>query len=123
VSRAFVPLTRVGIARARALALRRGVWYRVLTRVERACVDLSARVVERVRSRVLARVLTGILSKLHSALESTVERMAREVGRPLARRLSVIAQGWGNGCAAAWAEDQGFVRYLAIGMINAGWSP
>jgi len=120
VSRVFVPLTRVGIARARALALRRGVWYRVLTRVERACLDLSARVVERVRSRRLAQVLTAILCKLRAAMESTVKRVAREVGRPLARRLSELAMSWGNGSAAAWAEDQGFVRFLVIGVINAG---
>jgi len=118
VSRVFVPLTRVGIARARALALRRGVWYRVLTRVERACLDLSARVVERVRSRRLAQVLTAILCKLGAAMESAVERAAREFGRPLARRLSAIAQRWGNGSAVSWAEDRGFIRYLVVGVIN-----
>lgn len=115
-----VPLTRVGIARAKALALRRGVWFRALTRVERACVDLSVRVVERVRSCVLAQVLNSILCKLRRAMENTVERAAREVGRPLARRLSMIAQGWGNRSAVAWSRDQVFIRYLVIGQINSG---
>ncbi len=59
-----VPLSRNEIIKVKTKALRRGVWYRVLTRVERACIDLVIKVVERVRSRLLTRVLSSILKKV-----------------------------------------------------------
>jgi len=105
--------------RLKARALRRGVWYRVLSRVERACVDLVIRVVERVRSRLLWRVLASVLGKLVEALESRVWRLVREIGGRLASRVSQIALGWGHGSAGEWASDAGFVRYLTVIYMNA----
>jgi len=117
--RVRIPLSRDGIVRMKARALRRGVWYRVLSRVERACVDLVVRVVERVRSRLLLRVLASVLRKLDEALESRVCRLVREMGGKLASELSRIAQGWGNKSAEQWVTDSGFVRYLTINYMNA----
>lgn len=114
-----IPLSRNGIVRMKVKALRRGVWYRVLSRVERACVDLVIRVVERVRSRLLSRVLSSVLRKLDEAMESRVWRLVREMGTKLASEVSRIAQGWGNKSAEQWATDSGFVQYVAISYMNA----
>lgn len=111
-------LMRSEILKIKARALRRGVWFRILTRVERACVDLSIMVVERVRSRLLHKVLTSILKKLEAAMESRVRRLMREIGQNLASKLSQIAQNWGNKSAVRWAEDSSFVRYLTIIYMN-----
>ncbi len=73
---------------------------------------------EKVRSLVLARSLTCVVEKLMEAMESGVARLTRTVGRRLARRLSEIAQGWGNRSARVWAFDLGFVRYLAVMQKN-----
>jgi len=102
----------------RTRALRKGVWYRALNRVERACIDLVVNVVERVRSRLLIRVLFSVLKKLDEAMESQVRRLMREAGGTLASKLSVIAQNWGNKSAIGWAKDAGFLQYLTIIYVN-----
>jgi len=111
-------LTRSEIASIKTRALRRGVWFRVLTRAERACVDLSIMIVERVRSFLLQKVLSSILKKLEMALESRVQRLIREIGENLASKMSQIAQDWGNKSAVRWAQDLDFIRYLTITSMN-----
>jgi len=115
---ARIPLTRGKMAKIRAKAIRRGVWFKVLSGAERAYMGLAIRVVERVRSLLLAKVLTSILKKLLSVMESRVARMMREVGHPLAKKLSRIAQKWGNKPAVQWADDRGFIQYLAVTHMN-----
>jgi hypothetical protein len=114
-----VSLCRADLIRARTRAVRRGVWFKVLSRVERAEVDLSIRLVGRVRSFLLARVLDSILGKLFEAMESRVSRLKRAVGLPLARKLSTIAQSWGCKSADGWTRDSGFIQFLTVGYMNA----
>jgi len=113
-----IPLIRSEMVKIRARALRRGVWFRVLTRMERACVDLAIMVVERVRSHLLRRMILGVLKKLEEAMESRVQRLMREIGGSLALKQSRIAQDWGNRSAVRWAEDSGFVKYLTVTYMN-----
>ena len=112
-------LSRSEIIKAKTRALRKGVWYRVLTNVERACIDLVIKVVERVRSRLLSSVLSSILRKLDAAMESQIWRLMRELGGKLASKMSQIAQNWGNKSAVQWTKDAGFVQYLTINHMNA----
>jgi len=116
--RTWTPLSRREVLKVKTRALRKGVWYRVLTKVERACVDLVIEVVQRVRSGLLSRVLSSLLRKLDVALESPVQWLMREKGFGLASRLGLIAQKWGNKSAAVWAQDAGFMRYLVIIHMN-----
>jgi hypothetical protein len=99
-------------------SLRQGVWYRAVSRLERAEVDLTLRFVRRVRSPFLARVLNMIIDKLFDALESRVSRVTWSIGFPLAMKFSRIAQSWGNRSAELWARDAGFARFLAVMNIN-----
>ncbi len=112
-------LNRSRLARLRTNAVRRGVWFRVLSRLERASVDLTIRVVEKVRSAVLAEALLSIVKKLTDAMESPVTRLRREVGSSLARKMSLIAQRWGSKSAIKWKADRRFIRYLTIMHLNA----
>jgi hypothetical protein len=112
------PLGKNELAGIRARALRRGVWFRVLTRAERVQIDLTIRVVKRIRSFLLARVVAPIVKKLLEAMESKVTRLTREVGSALAQKLCGIAQNWGNRSASEWSADPGFKRYLAVMYIN-----
>ena len=118
LTRSNVPLGMNELAEAKAKALRRGIWFRVLTRAERAQMDLTMRIVKRIRSFTLAKVVTSIVEKLLVAMESKVARLMREVGQSLARKLSGIAQNWGNKLANRWEKDQSFVRHLTINYIN-----
>ncbi len=117
-SQVHILLTRNELVKVKTKALRRGVWFRVLSRVERGLVDLAVRLVERVRSFVLARSLSLVVKKLLDAMESEVARHMRTVGRPLAQQLSLIAQNWGNKSAVEWAADLGFVKFLTICHMN-----
>ena len=103
-----------GITEARKLALRHGVWFRTLSRVERGIMDLTVRYVDSVKSAKLAKVLTAIIQKLRFATESMTERLVRTVGISLAKKMSCIAVSWGNVSASNWAEDRAFARYLAF---------
>ena len=112
------PLGKNGLAKIKAKAMRRGIWFRVLTRAERAQVDLTMKIVERIRSFILAKVVTSIVKKLLDAMESKVARLMREVGHALVRKLSRIAQNWGNKSAHQWVTDPCFVQYLTINYMN-----
>lgn len=114
-----IPLTRSTLSRIRVRAIRRGIWFRVLDRLERASIDLTIRVVEKVRSTILKRMLTSIMKKLSNAMESKVSQMIRQVGETLAQKVSKIAQTWGNKSAVEWKADPGFIRYLSVMCLNA----
>src|SRR3990170_1784876 len=107
-------LTRGEMLKVKTKALRRGVWFRALAKTERACMDLAIIVVERVRSGLLQKVLFSLMKKLEESMESQVQRLMREVGCGMAKKLSEIAQKWGNKSAHNWAVDSGFMRYLTV---------
>ena len=107
-----------GLAKIKTKALRQGVWFRLLSRVERAIVDLTIKVVEKIRSFILARVVSSIVKKLLDSMESKVSRLIREVGPALAQKLSLVAQKWGNQSANHWSDDPGFRQYLAVMYLN-----
>jgi hypothetical protein len=104
---------------ARKSALRHGLWFRALNRLERGAVDLTIKYVDDIKSTKLAKMLMAILEKLQLAAESVVDRMVRSFGFVQARKISLFALGWGNVGALVWAEDRGFARYLAVMHLNA----
>jgi len=115
---ARVPLGKNELAKIKAKTMRRGIWFRVLTRAERAQINLTMKIVEKIRSHILAKVVTSIVKKLLDAMESKVARLMRELGQALARKLSRIAQNWGSKLAHQWVTDPGFVQYLTISYMN-----
>lgn len=106
------------LLRLKLKAIRCGVWFRVLNRVNRVLIDLAIKVTDRIRSPKLAGVILALVRKLTDAFESRVSRAVKYIGVPLARRVSSLAQKWGNRYAENWASDMGFARYLAIMSIN-----
>src|SRR6266536_290623 len=101
------PLTGRKLAGLKTRALRKRVWYRVLSRMERGLLDLTMRWVGEVKSRTMTRVVIRILLKLARAMEQGMARVL-VVGRELALRASVLAVGWGNVEAYSWRSDRGF---------------
>ena len=99
-------------------AMRAGVWFRALRRIDRVLIDLTIKVASCVRSSILANSILSITRKLEGLLESRFVRAMREIGFSLARKLSLFAQKWGNNAAKEWANDFGFVRYLAVMKLN-----
>ena len=102
----------------RRKAIRSGIWFKALTKSERAILDLIPRCVDKLRSPKLIDIVAKIIVKVKNALKSPVISLMEQIGRPLAKRLSRIAQRWGNKTAKEWAEDQSFIRYLTITKMN-----
>ncbi len=104
--------------RLRLKAMRAGVWFRRLPRIDRVLVDLTIRVVDNIHSITLAKSLLTIIRKMEGYLESNLSRALREIGLPLAQKLSLAAQKWGNLTAKNWPTDSNFVNFLTVMHIN-----
>jgi hypothetical protein len=115
---AFGFLSKAQLVRLRLRAVRAGVWFRALSRIDRVLVDLTIRVASSVRSVTLARNLLAVTKKLEGLLENRLLRAFRQVGVRLAQKLSLLAQKWGNTSARNWASDTSFVKFLAVMHIN-----
>ena len=113
-----ITITRGKLVNLRAKAIRRGIWFRVLSKTERACIELTIRIVDKVRSRLLAKVLASIIRKLLGAMKSRIVRAMEEIGCSVARKLSRIALSWGNISATQWMMNSSFIKYLTIIHMN-----
>ncbi len=112
------PLNRLQLMKLRIKAMRAGVWFRALPRIDRVLVDLTIRVAYNIRSPHLARCIFAVVGKLEGLLESSVMKSVRLIGRPLAEKISSIAQKLGNTSAKSWAEDSSFAFFLAVMHTN-----
>jgi len=99
-------------------AIRAGMWFKALPRIDRVLIDLAIKVTQSIRSQSLAKCIMSITRKLEGLLENRLERAMKEIGFPMARKLSLFAMKWGNSRAQEWTEDVGFVRYLAAMKLN-----
>lgn len=99
-------------------AERRGIWFTALSRIDRALIDVTIEVTNRVRSFKLARELHSVMTRMEDALENRICQAIRKIGFPIARRLSLLAQKWGNRLAKNWILDLSFARFLAMMQIN-----
>jgi len=100
----------------RIKALRQGVWFQVLTDVERGIVRLTLRCMNKIRSSLLYRTLTHITAKLVEAMQFT--RRLEQLGRPIAALMSQVATRWGNRQAEEWSEDQSFIQFLGLQALS-----
>ena len=107
-------LNRTQLLKLKFKAMRAGVWFTALPRIDRVLVDLTIKVAENIRSTRLAKSIFAVVGKLEGLLESSVLKSLRLIGRPLAEKISLIAQKWGNASAKAWATDQSFAFFLAV---------
>ena len=104
----------------RRRALRAGVWFRRLPRIDRVLVDLTIRLVDNIRSVMLAKSLLSVAGKLEGLLESKFARRVRAIGFSLAVKQSLFGVGWGNNSCRSWAGDPIYARFLAVMKINGG---
>ena len=112
------PLNRIQLMKLRIKAMRAGVWFRALPRIDRVLVDLTIKVAENIRSPYLAKSIFAVVGKLEGLLESSVLKSFRLIGRPLAKKISGVAQKLGNTSAKSWADDSSFAFFLAVMHTN-----
>jgi hypothetical protein len=111
-------LNRIRLVNLRTKAIRAGVWFKALPRIDRVLVDLTIKVTENIRSANLAKGLFAIIDKLEGLMENNISKTLRLFGRPLAEKISLMAQKLGNVSAKDWATDSSFALFLAIMHIN-----
>jgi hypothetical protein len=104
--------------RLKLRAVRFGVWFRALRRIDRVLLDLTLRVCDGVRGSALARSLRAVVAKLENALGNRVAHVVDTVGFRLALWTGLVAQKLGNVSARNWGKDPSFARFLAIMYIN-----
>ena len=114
----FSFLNKTQLVKLRLKAIRAGVWFRALPRIDRVLIDLTIKVASSIRSATLARNILVVTKKLEGLLESRLLRAFRGVALQLAQKLSIAAQKWGNASAKRWAFDRSFVTFLAVMHIN-----
>jgi hypothetical protein len=115
---AFSFLDKTQLVKLKLKAMRAGVWFRALPRIDRVLVDLTIKVASNVRSVALAKCILSIMRKLEGLLESKFVRAIREIGFSIACKLSLFAQKWGNIVAKSWVSDVRFARFLAVMNLN-----
>jgi hypothetical protein len=111
-------LGKTQLLKLKVKAIRAGVWFKALPRIDRALVDLTIQVANSIRSKTLIKSILAVTRKLQELLESSISRNLTEIGLPIARKLSALAQKWGNRNAQDWANNIGFVRYLALMTLS-----
>ena len=110
--------TRQDLARIKSRALRTRVWFRALSKVERAIVDLTIKCVEHIRSSVLARTIGAIVDKILQYLEEDFITKAEKVGHEIVERLCAIGERWGNKACSTWKCDRCLIRFLGVNTLN-----
>lgn len=115
---AFSFLDKAQLMKLKLKAMRAGVWFRSLPRIDRALIDLTIKVASNVRSVVLAKSILSVTRKLEGLFESKFVRAIREIGFPLACKISFFAQKWGNTAAKSWGSDVRFARFLVAMNLN-----
>lgn len=119
---AFRFLNKKQLLKLKAKAMRRGVWFKALQRIDRVLIDLTIKVADTVRSAKLAKSILTLARKLESVMESGLSQTVRTVGFALAQNLSLVAQKFGCVSAKGWAFDLAFAVYLAVMHMN-GYMP
>lgn len=99
-------------------------WFRLLSVDKRRLIDAVIQTVDQVKSALLIKILTPLAEKLLQAIGGLAGLMGglyfsmTTFAQSLAQRISQTAQKWGNKRAASWANDCGFIRFLAVIDMN-----
>jgi hypothetical protein len=112
----FITIKKLAWLKTRAK--RCGVWFEKLSRIDRALVNLTIEVADKVRSFKLVKQLLSVMTKMEDALNDKVSQAMKRIGFPTALRLSLLAQKWGNNAARNWVTDISFAKFLAIMYVN-----
>jgi len=97
----------------RGLALRKRVWYRALNSLERGIVNLTIKLVDRLKSLRLVETLVEIMLKLEGVLKSEYARHLEAYGYSKMRAVIDAALRLGCSVALSW-EGEVFARLLKL---------
>ena len=116
---AFCSLGKEQLLKLKTKAMRSGAWFKMLRRIDRVLLDLTIRVVDKIRSVKLAKSINVLAKKLAFTTRQGFSSRLSEIGLPLAQKISFAAEKLGNPFAKSWAFDHSFVFFLAVLHVNA----
>lgn len=105
----------------RQQAIRKGIWFRALTSMQRGIVNLTIRCIKEIKSSLLGRTLQNIFAVLSQAIEQGYLYRFFAAGKDLAEHLSNAAYSWGNRDALKWRFDKAYIICLGMSKLS-GWS-
>ena len=105
--------------KVRSRAYRTRVWFKAISGVERAIIDLTIKCVENIRSVVLNGTISAIVSKILHCLEEGFMTRAEKVGRKVVESVCAAGKKWGNTTCSAWRYDQSFISFLGVNALNS----
>ncbi len=105
----------------RRRALRKGLWFKILSNIERGLVNLTIKYVKDPRSPMLISALSEIMTRIADAVKSTYMHILESIGRPLATQRATAALSWGNSQAQEWFNDRAFWRFLGLSARSLSW--
>lgn len=111
-------ITTQDLVKIKSKALRTRVWFRALSKVERAVIDLTIKCVEKIRSSTLAGAISTIIDKILQSLEEDFMTKADRAGSHISEGLCAIAESWGNKACSGWKRDKRFIRFLGVNALN-----
>lgn len=103
--------------------IRRRVFHKALTPVERGILHLSSREGLMLTSSFLRRTLLAIMEKASAWLEDSFMNRIRRIGREKASLNVKAAQLMGHAGAAGWGSDADYVVLLGLNALATGSSP
>ena len=112
---------RLSLSGLRQKALRKGIWFKALSSVERGLANLSIRYVKEPRNHRLIGALKDIVNKLTSAINMGFLYFLGLRGRHIAEERVEVAANWGNKRARLWMSDQGFWQFLGLNANFPSW--
>jgi len=115
----FHSLEKKQLINFKTKAVRYGLWFKRLSRIDRVLFDLTIRVVRNIiKSEKLAKSLLILVGKLENTMKDSPLRSLKEIGLPLAQKISFTAQKLGNFSAKKWACDSLLAIFLAVLQVN-----
>lgn len=116
-------LDKVQLVKFRQRALRAGIWFSVLPRIDRVLVNLTIKVADVIRSSQLANSLLALAGKIDQFVEGKFVYAIREAGFPIAAKCAALAKQWGYQAAESWETDDSYARFWAIMTLNEHLPP
>jgi hypothetical protein len=108
------------LKKIRRRALRKGVLYNSLDRVEQGILSLASRILDKVRSKMLGVEIVNILAKLREAMKSDFRKHVESYGIEKAKKMIEAAYIFNS--RVEWFSLE-YARYLAFIDYNnpIGW--
>ena len=101
-------------------AIRRGLYFKKLSRIERGILELTAKYVPKITSLELGNVVARILAKLVIVLGSKFLASVETLGKQMVTNVLQVAKIWKVMDASSW-DNKKFVTYWGITLIGSSW--